>query len=157
MAIGKTLDTRELMNGTDGCLFIEGPDGVNVPFLELQNYSINANVLGTEMQFVGNPTQQFIQTGYAFTLTVTESVVRDDLIIVPLLKAAKAGKFLHFNFQGLIVKPDGQEQRISLNDVVPNGNMGLQNVTPGEPVSREMNFSINTPPEFITSLVATYM
>lgn len=156
MGIGKTLNTLELMTGTDGCLFVE-VDGVNVPMLELENYSIGANVAGVDRQFVGDPTIKFIQTGYAYTLTVTESVVRDDLIVEPLLKAAKAGKFLHFNFQGMVSKPDGQEQRLSLNDVVPNGNIGLQNVTPGEIVSREMNFSINNPPEFITSIVATYM
>ena len=152
----KTLDTRELMNGTDGCLFVER-NGVNVPMLELENYSIAANFAGADRQFVGDPTIKFVPTGVSYTLTLTESVVRDDLIINPVMEAVKNGKFPHFNFQGKVEKPDGQEQRIALNDVVPNGNFGLQNVTPGEILNREMNFSVNTVPDFISSLAATYM
>ena len=156
MATNKTLNTLELMNGTDGCLFVE-VDGVNVPMLELENYSISANFAGVDRQFVGDPVSKFVPTGVSFTLTLTESMVRDDLIINPMLESIKQGKFPHYSFQGMVEKPDGQEQRIALNDVVPNGNFGLQNVTPGEILSREMNFAINTVPDFISSLVATYM
>lgn len=156
MATNKTLNTLELMNGTDGCLFVE-VDGVNIPMLELENYSISANFAGVDRQFVGDPVTKFVPTGISFTLTLSESVVRDDLIVAPMLAAIKNGKFPHYNFQGKVEKPDGQEQRIALNDVVPNGAFGLQNVTPGEIISREMNFAINTVPEFISSLVATYM
>lgn len=156
MAANKTLNTLELMNGTDGCLFVE-VDGVNIPMLELENYSISATFAGVDRQFVGDPVSKFVPTGISFALTLTESVVRDDLIVEPMLASIKKGKFPHYNFQGKVEKPDGQEQRIALNDVVPNGNFGLQNVTPGEIISREMNFAINTVPEFISSLVATYM
>ena len=156
MSTKKTLNTMELMNGTDGCLFVE-VDGVNIPMLELENYAISATFAGVDRQFVGDPVQKFVTTGISFSLTLTESVVRDDLLIEPMLAMIKKGKFPHYNFQGKVEKPDGQEQRIALNDVVPNGNFGLQNVTPGEILSREMNFAINTVPEFISSLVATYM
>lgn len=156
MANNKTLNTMELMNGTDGCLFVE-VDGVNVPMLELENYAITANFAGVDRQFVGDPVSKFIPTGVSFSLVLQESVVRDDLIVEPLLASIKRGKFPHYNFQGKVEKPDGQEQRIALNDVVPNGNFGIQSVTPGEIISREMNYSINTVPEFISSLVATYM
>ena len=156
MANNKTLNTMELMNGTDGCLFVE-VDGVNVPMLELENYAITANFAGVDRQFVGDPVSKFIPTGVSFSLVLQESVVRDDLIVEPLLASIKKGKFPHYNFQGKVEKPDGQEQRIALNDVVPNGNFGIQSVTPGEIISREMNYSINTVPEFISSLVATYM
>lgn len=156
MSTNKTLNTLELMNGTDGCLYVEF-NGVNVPILEMENYSISANFAGVDRQFVGDPVVKFVPTGISFSLTLSESVVRDDLIVEPMLESIKKGRFPHYNFQGKVEKPDGQEQRIALNDVVPNGAFGLQNVTPGEIISREMNFSINTVPEFISSLVATYM
>lgn len=153
---GKTLNTLELMNGTDGCLFIE-VDGVNVPLLELENFSITMNFAAVQKQFVGDPVIKSVATGVSFALTYTESVVRDDVIMEPMIASVKSGKFPHYNFQGKVEKPDGQEQRVGLNDVVPSGEFGLMNVTPGEIISRPMNFAINTVPEFISALAATYM
>lgn len=152
----KTLNTAELMKGTDGCLFVE-KDGVNVPMLEVESYSVSMNFAAADKQYVGNPVVQSITTGVSFTLTLTESVVRDDVIVEVILDALKKGRFPIFNFQGKLVKPDGQEQRFALNNAVPNGNIGLQNVTPGEVVSREMNFSLNTIPECISALKSTYL
>ena len=152
----KTLDTRELMTGTDGCLFFE-KDGVNVPMLELANFSVGMNVAATQRQFVGDPVTKSIPTGVAFTLTITESVVRDDLIMQDLLASIKNGKFPVFNFQGKVEKPDGQEQRIAFNDAVPSGDFGIMNVTPGEIVDRAMNFALNSVPEYISALAATYL
>lgn len=152
----KTLNTTELMKGTDGCLFVEH-NGVNVPLLEVENYSVSMNFTAADKQYVGNPVVQSITTGVAFSLTLTESVVRDDVIVSVILDNLKNGKFPVFNFQGKLEKPDGQEQRFALNNAVPNGNFGLQNVTPGEIVSREMNFSLNSIPECISALKSTYL
>lgn len=152
----QTLDTREIMTGTDGCLFFE-KDGVNVPMLELANFAVNMEVAATQRQFVGDPVNKSIPTGVSFTLSITESVVRDDLIMTDLLDSIKNGKFPVFNFQGKTEKPDGQEQRIAFNNAVPSGNFGIMNVTPGELIDREMNFALNTVPEYISALAATYM
>lgn len=152
----KTLDIRELMTGTDGCLFFE-KDGVNVPMLEMANFAVNMNVAAAQRQFVGDPVVKSIPTGVSFTLTITESVVRDDLIMEDLLSSIKNGKFPVFNFQGKVEKPDGQEQRISFNNAVPSGDFGIMNVTPGELVDRAMNFALNTVPEYISKLAATYL
>lgn len=152
----QTLNTRELMNGTDGCLYFEF-NGKNVPMLEIENFSISMNFAAVQRQFVGDPTIKSVPTGVSFSLTLTESVVRDDLIMEPLLAMVKQGKFPHWNFQGKAEKPDGQEQRIALNDVVPSGEFGLMNVTPGELLSRPMNFAVNTVPDFISAIAATYL
>lgn len=151
-----TLDTRELMTGTDGCLFFE-KDGVMVPMLELANYSVNMNIAAAQRQFVGDPTQKSIPTGVAFALTLTESHVRDDLIMQPLLESIANGKFPVFQFQCKVEKPDGQEERLALENVVPSGEFGLQNVTPGEILERPMSFAINKVPTYISALAATYM
>lgn len=152
----KTLNTQELMKGTDGLLFVEYK-GTNVPMLEVENYSVAMNFAAADKQYVGNPVIQSIPTGVSITLTLTESVVRDEPIILVIMDALKQGTFPVFNFQGKLVKPDGQEQRFGLNNAVPNGNFGLQNVTPGEIVSREMNFTLNEIPEVISSISSTYL
>lgn len=152
----KTLNTQELMKGTDGCLFVEY-EGNQVPLLEVENYSISMNFAASQKQYVGNPTIQSIPTGVSFTLTITESVVRDEPIVLVILDALKKGKFPVFNFQSKLEKPDGQEQRFGLNNAVPSGEFGLQNVTPGEICSRAMNFALNTIPDCISSIKSTYL
>lgn len=152
----KTLDTREIMTGTDGCLFFE-KDGVNVPMLELANYTVNMEIAAVQRQFVGDPVNKSIPTGVSFTLSITEAAVRDDLIVEDLLSQIKNGKFPVFNFQSKVEKPDGQEQRIALNNAVPSGNFSLVNITPGELFDREMNFALNSVPEYISAIAATYL
>lgn len=152
----KTLNTQELMKGTDGCLFVEY-EGTQIPLLEVENFSVSMNFAAAQKQYVGNPTIQSVPTGVSYTLTITESVVRDEPIVMVILDALKRGKFPVFNFQSKLEKPDGQEQRFALNNAVPAGEFGLQNVTPGEICSRAMNFALNQIPECISSIKSTYL
>ena len=151
-----TLNTTELMTGKDGRLFVEF-NGRNVFLAEINTYSVNMNVNTTEKQPVGSILVHRIPTGVTFDLTYTEMVVRDDLIMEPLLEAIHEGRLPVYNFQGVAVKPDGQEQRIAFNNAVPNGTFGLQSLTPGEVIEREHSFALNSIPEFISSLAATYL
>ena len=152
----KTLNTQELMKGTDGLLLVEY-NGTNVPLLEVENFAVTMNFTAADKQYVGNPVIQSIPTGVGFQLTFTESVVRDEPIVNVILASLKNGKFPVFNFQGKLEKPDGQEQRYAFNNAVPNGNFGLMNVTPGEIVSREQNYTLNEIPDIISSIASTYL
>lgn len=154
--MAKTLNTQELMKGTDGMLLVEF-DGANVPLLEVENFAVNMNFSAVDKQYVGNPVIQSVTTGVSFSLTFTESVVRDEPIINVILNSLKRGKFPVFHFQGKLEKPDGQEQRYAFNNAVPNGNFGLMNVTPGEIVSREQNYTLNDIPDIISSIASTYL
>lgn len=152
----KTLNTQELMKGTDGCLFVEY-EGNQVPLLEVENYSVTMNFAAAQKQFVGNPVVQSIPTGVSFALNITECTVRDEPIVLVILDNLKRGKFPVFNFQSKLEKPDGQEQRFGLNNAVPSGEFGLQNVTPGEICSRPMSFALNSIPDCISSIKSTYL
>jgi len=156
MPKNQTLNTVELMTGKDGCLMVE-VNGVNTPLLEVANYSVVMNFTTVEKQYVGDPVIKRVPTGVSFDLTFTESVVRDDVFIAPILEQLQEGKFPVYNFQGVANKPDGQEQRITYNNAVPNGTIGLQTLTPGEVIEREMAFALNEVPKFISSLASTYL
>lgn len=156
MGKNNTLNTTELMTGKDGRLFVEF-DGKNVFLAEINTYSVNMNVNTTETQPVGDILVHRVPTGVSFDLTFTEMVVRDDLIMEPLLAAIQSGQIPTYNFQGVAYKPDGQEQRLAFNDAVPNGSFGLQSLTPGEIISREQTFALNSIPEFIQSIASTYL
>lgn len=151
-----TLDTRELMTGKDGKLFVEF-NGRNVFLAEINTYSVNMNVNTVEKQPVGSILVNRVPTGVTFDLTFTEMVVRDDVIMEPLLEAIAQGIIPDYNFQGMAQKPDGTEQRLAFNNAVPNGTFGLQNLTPGEVIEREQSFALNSIPSFISSLVSTYL
>ena len=156
MAKNNTLNTTELMTGKDGRLFVEC-NGVNVFLAEINTYSVNMNVNTAEKQPVGSILVHRIPTGVTFDLSYTEMVIRDDLIMEPLLAAIQNGQIPVYNFQGVAYKPDGQEQRIAFNNAVPNGTFGLQNLTPGEVIEREQTFALNSIPKFISSLASTYL
>lgn len=151
-----TLNTTELMTGKDGRLFVEF-NGTNTFLAEINTYAVNMNVNTTEKQPVGSILVHRIPTGVTFDLTYTEMVIRDDLIMEPLLAAIDEGKIPVYNFQGVAYKPDGQEQRIAFNNAVPNGSFGLQSLTPGEVIEREQSFALNSIPEFISALASTYL
>ena len=151
-----TLNTTELMTGKDGRLFVEF-NGTNIFLAEINTYAVNMNVNTTEKQPVGSILVHRIPTGVTFDLTYTEMVIRDDVIMEPLLAAIKEGKIPVYNFQGVAYKPDGQEQRIAFNNAVPNGSFGLQNLTPGEVIEREQSFALNSILEFLFALTSTYL
>lgn len=156
MSKNNTLNTTELMTGKDGRLFVEF-GGTNIFLAEINTYSVNMNVNTAEKQPVGSILVHRIPTGVTFDLTYTEMVVRDDLIMQPLLKAIQSGQIPNYNFQGVAYKPDGQEQRLAFNNCVPNGTFGLQNLTPGEVIEREQSFAINSIPAFISSIASSYL
>ena len=156
MPKNNTLNTTELMTGKDGRLFVEF-NGKNVFLAEINTFSVNMNVNTTEKQPVGSILVHRVPTGVTFDLTYTEMVVRDDVIMEPLLAAIHQGKIPVYNFQGVTEKPDGQEQRLAFNNAVPNGTFGLQTLTPGEVIEREHSFALNSIPEFISSLASTYL
>lgn len=152
----QVLDTRELATGKDGRLFVEA-GSVNMLMAEINTFSVNMDVKSVEKQPVGDILVHDVPTGVAYTLTFTEMVVRDDLIMEPLLAEIQQGRIPSFNFQGAVTKPDSQEQRLSFNKATPKGSFGLQNVTPGEVIEREQSFALNEVPRFITSLASTYL
>lgn len=154
--MNNTLNTTELMTGKDGRLFVEA-GGVNVFLAEINTYAVTMNVNTAEKQPVGSILVHRIPTGVTFDLTFTEMVIRDDLIMEPLLEAIHNGQLPVYNFQGVAYKPDGQEQRIAFNNAVPNGNFGIQSLTPGEVIEREQSFALNALPDFIKSIASTYL
>lgn len=156
MGRNNTLNTTELMTGKDGRLFVEF-QGINYFLAEINTFSVNMNVNTTETQPVGSILVHRIPTGVTFDLTYTEMVIRDDLIMEPLLAAIQSGQIPTYNFQGVAYKPDGQEQRLAFNDAVPNGTFGLMSLTPGEIIQREQSFALNSIPSFISAIASTYL
>lgn len=145
------LDTRKLMTGKDGRLFVE-IDGVNTFLAEVDSFVVNMNITNIDVQPVGSILSYAVGSGVSYTLAISEMVIRDDLIIEPLIKSIRDGKIPTYNFQGGAERWDGQEQRVVLRDCTPDGEFTILNLTPGEVIKRNQNYRINNIPEFIKAL-----
>ena len=159
MAAGNnsTLDTTELMTGKDGKLFVE-VNGVNTFLAEINEFKVAMNVNTAEYQGVGSILVGTVPTGVTFDLTYTEAVIRDDVIMAPLLNAIQNGYLPVYNFQGVNTKPDGSsEGRIAFNYAVPNGTIDLMNLTPGDVIKRANSFRLNSIPKMISEMAAKHL
>ena len=145
------LDTRKLMTGKDGRVFLEF-DGVQYFYAEVDTFNVNMNVTNVDVQPVGSILQFAVNTGVSYVVTMSEMVVRDDLIAQPIQEKIAEGKMPTFTFQAGADRWDGQEQRVVLRNCTPDGTIGILNLVPGEVIKREMSFRINDIPEWLKTL-----
>ena len=145
------LDTRKLMTGKDGKLFVE-VDGQSTFLAEIDQFTVNMNAVNVDAQPVGSILVYAVNSGVSFSLTFSEMVVRDDLIMAPLIKAIRDGKMPTYTFQGATERWDGGEQRMTFRNCTPDGEFTLMNLTPGEIVKRTQTYRINSIPEYIKQL-----
>ena len=96
---GKGFDTRKLMTGKDGKLFIT-LDGVSIWFASVEEFTIGMNFSNVDFHPAGDVQTYGVPDSVKFTASFTEAVVRDDLTIVPMLEAIKNGKIPTFSLQG---------------------------------------------------------
>ena len=75
---GKGFDTRKLMTGKDGKLFIT-LDGVSIWFASVEEFSIGMNVSNVDFHPAGDVQTYGVPDSVKFTASFTEAVVRDDL------------------------------------------------------------------------------
>ena len=142
----KTL-VKNLMTGKDGKLFLS-VDDQPVELLEIDTYSVKANYTNLDYQPVGSYQKFSVPGDVSYTLTFTEAVVRDDVIMEPLLAAAKNGKNISFTFRASANKPDGTQQQLTIEAGIPDGEFDLMTLTPGEIIKRNQSYRINSTPEW---------
>ena len=142
------------MTGKDGKMYIE-VDGVSVWYASVEELEINANFTNTDFQPAGDYQQYGVPTSIKYTLSFTEAVIRDDLMLVPLLEKVRQGSVPTFNFAGSSTEPfSGGQQKFLCNECVPDGDTNILSVKSGEIIKRQFSFIINSVPDCIKSLAA---
>lgn len=141
------LDVRNLITGKDGQLYVTTSSGTQIFLSEVDTFQAQLNVNNTDVQPVGSALSFAVPTGYTVSLTLTEMVVRDDVLLEELYKDLQQGLFPSFDFQGKMRRRDGQEQRQIFRNCVPDGTIDLMNLTPGEVIKRAWSFRVNATPE----------
>lgn len=146
------LDVRKLITGKDGQLFVTTRAGTNLFLAEVDTFQAQISPANTDYQPVGSALVFAVNTGYSVTLTLTEAVVRDDVMLEELINDLQEGYFPSFDFQGKLRRRDGRAERIVYRNCVPDGSIDLQNLTPGEIIKRSWSFRVNASPEMLQSV-----
>ena len=143
------LDTTKLITGKDGQLFVTQKDGTQLFLAEVDTFTAQLNQNNVDYQPVGSALVYAIPTGYSVTLTLTEAVVRDDVMIEKFLDDIKQGYVPVFDFQGKLRRRDGQSSRHIYKNCLPDGTIDLMNLTPGDIIKRNWSFRVNAIPEYL--------
>lgn len=142
------LDTRKLVTGKDGQLFVE-VDGAMIFLAEVNQFTIGMNVSNTDYQPVGSPLVFGVNTGVSFNLSYTEAVIRDDITMYPIVKAIQNGETPNYVFQGVIKRSyDGEEARVVVRNCIPDGSFNIMEVAPAQIIQRQTTFRVNAFPEY---------
>ena len=145
------LDVRKLISGKDGRLFVTTKRGTNIFLAEVDTFQTQINPANTDYQPVGSALIYAVNTGYSVTLTLTEAVIRDDVMLDELISDLQNGYCPSFDFQGKMRRRDGQSERMVYRNCVPDGTVDLQNLNPGDIIKRAWSFRVNATPEMLES------
>lgn len=143
------LDVRKLISGKDGQLFVTTKAGTNLFLAEVDTFQTQLSPTNVDYQPVGSALIYAVNTGYSVMITLTEAVVRDDIMIKEFIEDVQKGYFPTFDFQGKLRRRDGQTERMVYRNCVPDGTIDLQNLNPGEIVKRAWSFRGNATPEML--------
>lgn len=147
------LDTRQTITGKDGQLFVTTKSKLDVFLAEVNEFKAQLSINNVDYQPVGSALVYAVTTGYSVTLTLSETVVRDDVMIEPFIKDLQEGYFPCFDFQGKLRRREGQEERVIFRNCISDGTVDIINLTPGEVIKREWSFRCNDIPDLFTNLV----
>ncbi len=146
------LDVRKLMSGKDGRLFVTTDAGENIFLAEVSEFTATLDMSNADVQPVGSSLIYAVTTGYSISLSVKEMLVRDDVLGAELIERLNSGWMPAWDFQGAMMRPDGEEQRLTYRNCVLAGTVGLQNLVPGAIVERTWSFRCNATPELLSKL-----
>jgi hypothetical protein len=144
-----SLDTRKVIPGFHGKLY----DDQGNFLAQVNRWQCQISVTNTNYQPAGSAQEVGILQSYHVTLTFTETLVTDDLIAA-FVNALKNNQQPSFNFQGVIERPDGSTGRYVFRSCVPQGNIDLANVQPGQIMERAWSFDVNESPDLQSLLAA---
>lgn len=137
------LDPRKIIRGFDGRLY--DSDGTFLSNVNTWHLQINAT--NSNYQPAGSSLQVAILQSATVTLTFTETIITDKLIN-ELVTSLKQDIQPVFGFQGKLKRPsDGSVGRYVFRQCVPDSNIDLANVQPGNELNRSWSFRCNEYPD----------
>ena len=136
-------DSRHARTGKDGAFY--NKDGVLLATVE--SFTSNVTWNNASYSVLGDAQEHETANTFAVNLTMSQVVIEDDAFIQELVEAMSTQEMPVWDFQGTLTGRNGSEERMVYYDVIPSGQVDLQNVTTGDVVKRAWNFFVNRPPK----------
>lgn len=141
-------DARHARTGKDGAIFDE--DGVLLATVE--SFKAKTSFNNAKYSVLGNAQELETANTFGVSLSMSQIVVEDDRFITELFEAMENQTMPVWNFQGTLMGRNGSEERVVYREVVPSGDIDLQNITTGDVIKRNWNFFVNRPPKMQSQL-----
>lgn len=141
-----TSDIRKVLTGKDGKLYVTVNN--KAYFLaEATEFTAQMSVSNQDYQPIGSIMVYAVTTGVSMTLTLTEAVIRDNLMITELVKEVNKGHVPSFEFSGQLFRDGGMGEKVVFRNCIPDGTIDLINLTPGDIIKRSWTFRVNMLPD----------
>ena len=143
------MDTQynNVVTGKDGEIWVS-TDGTNFVLIgEAESFSAEMNVTTADVQPLGSLLIYGAETGVSFTISMSEIVIRDDLMIKDLTQGFYDGALPQFILRAKLSHRDGTFHQQVFRGCKPDGTINLMSLTPGEVVKRPWTFRVNAFPE----------
>lgn len=141
--MAQRLDPRHILTGKDGELY----DGDGRFLAAVNTFQAQVQINNAQYTPAGSAQEISVFTGYRVTLTFTETVVQDAVLLQKLVDALRNGEPAQANFQGVLRGHNSTTGRYILRNCVPDGTIDLFNVQPGEILNRAWSWAVNSPPD----------
>ena len=120
---------------------------------EVDQFEARINFSNADYQPISSYLSISVPTSYTVTLTFSEAVIRDDVVLKPIYDALASGASPVFEFCGRFRTSSGRYNRQVFRECIPDGSVDLMSLKPGEIIKRQWSFRVNSTPqlqEFIT-------
>lgn len=141
-------DARHTRTGKDGALY----NGNGKLLATIASFQSQAAFNNAKYQVLGDAQEHEALNTFGITLTAEQVVVEDDEFIEDTLLFMQEQKMPEWNFQGVLQGQNGSEERIVYREVIPSGNIDLQNITTGDVVKRALSLFVNQVPDLQSKL-----
>lgn len=132
-------NARQVRTGKDAAIY----DDQGTLLATVETFTSQFNFSNAQWQPVGSFQQFEVPTGYGQTVTLTNTVVKDEKFIEDIIDMKEKGLVPHWNFTGAISADNGTYERMVYNDCIPSGNIDIQNINAGDIIKRAINLFCN--------------
>ena len=142
------LDPRKIITGKDSRIFVGIGDDLPTFLAEAASWTASLSFTNAEVQPLMSMVSVAVPASVSISITLEEIVVRDDVMLEPLITALRRGITPWFTINSQINRPlDDQEEYITFSQCVPDGSIDLLNLQPGEIIRRTWNLRGNMLPQ----------
>ena len=143
-------DSRRTRSGKDASVYNE--NGVMVAYIE--TFKSTVNFANSKYKVLGDMQEHSTPGSYTVTLSFSAITIMSEEFFTDVMAAMEIGESPRWNIQGALGGRDGNEERVMYRDVLPDGDIDIQNYTVGDTIKRQFNCFVNKPPKLASLLAA---